>query len=307
MPAPIWIRHCFRVLLRAFLFFLLLAFLLAAAGWWYFHPASEVNRDVVYGQRNGKNLTLEIHRPAVSNGIGVLIMVSGKWKSHPGKFRSWLAAPLLREGMTVFAVSHIAQPEASVPEIVQDVHRAARFVRHHARSFGVDPQRLGVTGGSSGGHLSLMLATRGGPGQADAPDPVDREDSSVQAVAVFFPVTDLLNLGSSTENDGTGGPPRSFKRSFGADAEDLEKWRVIGREVSPIFHIGTELPPVLIAHGSADTLVPMDQSERFRERAAGFGHQVRLLVRSGARHGWPTMIWDLRLFAQWFKEQLVAS
>lgn len=307
MHAPSRFRRCFRFLLRACLLLLLLAALLAGAAWWYFHPSSEVTRGIVYGQRNGKDLTMEIHRPVDANGIGVLLMVSGKWKSHPGKFRSWLAAPLLREGMTVFAISHIAQPEASVPEIVQDVHRAARFVRHHAQSYGVDPRRLGVTGGSSGGHLSLMLATRGGPGTADAPDPVDREDSSVQAVAVFFPVTDLLNLGPSTENDGTGGPPRSFKRSFGPGAEDLEKWRVIGREVSPIFHIKPELPPVLIAHGDADTLVPLDQSERFRDRAAGLGHQVRLLVRPGARHGWPSMILDLRLFAQWFREHLAAS
>lgn len=299
-------RRVLRLCLRALVLLLLSALLLGTAVWWYLHPETEVTRGVVYGQRQGQDLILEVHRPRQPNGVGLLIVVSGKWKSHPGKFDPWLAGPALRQGLTVFAITHLPQPQASVQEIVEDMHRAVRFVRHHAAEYGVDPQRLAVTGGSSGGHLSLMLATRGGPGPADAPDPVDREDSSVQAVAVFFPVTDLLNLGSSTENDGTGGPPRSFKKSFGPAAADLAQWRRIGREISPIFHVGERLPPVLIAHGDADTLVPLDQSERFRESAARFGHDIRILVRPGARHGWLTMPWDIRTFALWVNERLAA-
>jgi acetyl esterase/lipase len=297
-------RRVLRLCWRALLLLLLCALLGGTAVWWYLHPGAEVTRGVVYGRRQGQDLTLEVHRPQQPNGVGLLIMVSGKWKSRPDKFRPWLAGPALRQGLTVFAVSHLPQPQVSVQEIVEDMHRAVRFVRHHAAEYGVDPRRLAVCGGSSGGHLSLMLATRGGPGPAEAVDPVDREDSSVQAVAVFFPVTDLLNLGSSTENDGTGGPPRSFKKSFGPRANDLEQWRRIGREISPIFHVGEALPPVLIAHGDADTLVPLDQSERFRERAARFGHEVQLWVRSGARHGWLTMPWDMRGFALWINERL---
>ena len=113
-----------------------------------------------------------------------MVMVSGGWKSPtPGSFQPWMAAPLLRRGYTVFAVYHISQPEATVMEIAEEVNRAVRYIRHHARDYGVDPQRLGVTGGSAGGHLSLLLATRGGPGPADAADPVDRESSAVEAVA----------------------------------------------------------------------------------------------------------------------------
>lgn len=70
-------------------------------------------------------------------------------------------------------------------EIVEDVNRATRFVRYHAQDYGIDPLRLGVLGGGSGGHLALMLATRGGPGDPIAPDPIDRGDSSIQAAAVF--------------------------------------------------------------------------------------------------------------------------
>lgn len=305
MPLPARVRTAF---MRVGALFFVLLLLMAAGLAWYFHPPSEITRGVVYGSRHGKELTLEIHRPQNPCGIGIIVMVSGKWKSHPGKFRAWLAAPLLRRGMTVFAVSHLPQPEASVQEIVQDAHRSVRFVRHHAQRYGVDPQRLGVTGGSSGGHLALMLATRGSAGLASGTDPVDREDSSVQAVAVFFPVTDLLNLGTSTENDGTGGPPRSFKRSFGPEASDMKKWAIIGREVSPIFHIHERLPPTFIVHGSGDTLVPLEQSERYLQRAAELGKNVELHITEGAGHGWPSMVlFEFAMLADWLKQQLTRA
>lgn len=287
----------------------LLGLLLLAGGvagglWWYFSPAHELTRGVKYSSRRGDNLVLDVLQPRRPNGYGVLVMVSGSWKSSREGIHPAMVAPLLRRGYTVFAVHHGSQPEFTVMEIVEDVRRAVRFVRHHARDYGVNPDRLGVCGGSSGGHLSLMIATRGGPGREFAPDPVDRESDAVQAVAVFFPVTDLLNLGKSTENPGDGGPPKSFVRAFGPESTNLAVWRVIGREVSPIYHIGSNLPPVLIVHGDADTLVPLEQSEWFVARAREAGREVRLVVRPGKKHGWLTMPWDVRQFADWFDRHL---
>lgn len=297
-------RRPFRLLLRILLSLALLAGLLFGMGWWYFHPEFTVAPGIVYTKRNGHELTMDVIRPANPSGSGVLVMVSGKWKSDPKKFQAWMAASFLRQGHTLIAVSHLSQPEATVQEIVEDVHRAARFVRHHAKDYGIDPSRLGVFGGSSGGHLSLMLATRGGQGDPNAADPVDRESSAVQAATVFYPVTDLLNLGPSTENLGDGGPPKSFRKSFGPKASDMNEWKTIGREVSPIFHVTKSLPPVFIAHGDADTLVPLEQSTRFKQRAAELGREVVLTIRPGKKHGWPTMIWDAYLFAGWLTEHL---
>jgi acetyl esterase/lipase len=169
----------------------------------------------------------------------------------------------------------------------------------------VDPKHFGVTGGSAGGHLSLMLATRGGLGSADAADPVDSESSEVQAVAIFFPVTDLLNLGTSTENPGDGGPPKSFVKAFGPNSTNLAVWRVIGKEVSPIYYVRSNLPPTLIFHGDADTLVPLDQSQRFVGAAQGLACRVELDVHPGGQHGWLTMLWDERRFADWFDRYLL--
>ncbi len=285
-----------------------LAVLLASALgelWWYFHPSAHRRSGITYGQRGERPLALDVITPARPNGLGVLVLVSGGWKSgKAGEFSEWLAAPILRRGYTVFAIYHVSQPQASVMEIIEDMHRAVRFVRHHAREYGVDPQRLGVSGGSAGGHLSLMLATRGGPGPRETPDAVDRESSTVQAVAIFFPVTDLLNLGMSTENLHDGGPPRSFRRAFGPQGTNLPAWKVIGRESSPIYHITSNLPPVLIYHGDADTLTPLEQSVWFQARAREQGREVKLVVHPGGKHGWLTMVFDIRRFADWFDQHL---
>jgi dipeptidyl aminopeptidase/acylaminoacyl peptidase len=121
---------------------------------------------------------------------------------------------------------------------------------------------------------------------------------------VFFPVTDLLNLGKSTENPGDGGPPKSYRRGFGARGETLAEWKALGRELSPIYHLTSNLPPVLIVHGEADTLVPLEQSEWFVARARESGKDVRLLVRPDKKHGWPTMVFDICRFADWFDRLL---
>lgn len=291
----------FKILAAA----VLLVAILVGSVWIYYHPDFTRTDDLVYGHRDGTDLTLDVVKPAKPNGVGVLLMVSGGWKSGKGSFRPWMVATLLRRGYTIFAVYHISQPKATIMAINDDVNRAARFVRHHAREYGVDPQRLGVTGGSAGGHLSLMLATRGGPGPADAADPIDRESSAVQAVAIFYPVTDLLNLGDSTENLHDGGPPKSFVKGFGPDATNPAVWKVIGRDLSPIFFVNSNLPPTLIYHGDADTLVPLDQSQRYQAEARKLGRTVELVVHHNGHHGWLSMLWDIRQFANWFDQYLL--
>ena len=276
-----------------------------AAGWVYYHPAYEAEKGVVYGVRKGKNLTFDVVRPAKPNGIGIVYFTSAGWHSRgPGSFNPVILAPLLRRGYTIFPVSHVSQPEATIKEIVADFHRAIRFIRVCAADYGVDPDRLGLTGASAGGHLSLMIATRGGPGDPAAPDEIDRASSAVQAVAIFYPVTDFLDLGDSTENPHNGGPPISFRAALEQDPIDLATWPETGRELSPLHQLSTNLPPTLIYHGDADRLVPLDQSQRFEAKASDLGHDVKVVVHNGGGHGWPTILLDLIQFGRWFDTHL---
>lgn len=296
-------RKFLRVFLRLLLLALAVIALLVGGLWLYYTPSVTVER-IAYGERGGRKLMMDVVTPKRPNGAGVLLIISGRWKSSDEPIAFWPAAPLLRSGYTVFLVRHASQPEVTVMETVEDVKYAVRFVRHHAERFGVDPQRLGVSGGSSGGHLALMIATTSDMGNAQAADPVAQESSRVQAVAVFYPATDLINLGDSTQNLHDGGPPRSFVRAFGMESRAVEPWLPVGLAMSPIEHIDASLPPVLIFHGTADTLIPLDQSLRFRDKALALGLSVKVVERSGKKHGWPTMLLDVYPIGRFYNQHL---
>ncbi len=260
--------------------------------------------DVVYGRKFGTALTLDAFRPDKANGCAVLFMVSGGFFSSHDAINPVFYRALLDRGYTVFAVVHGSQPRFFIPEIEQDIHRAVRFVRHNAARFEINPDKLGITGASAGGHLSLTMATQGGPGNADAKDPVDRESSAVQAVACFFPPTDFLNWGKPGE-DGVGyGPTAQFKPAFGPRSDTPEGREVLGKEISPINYVTPRMPPTLVIHGDADKLVPIYQAEIFKKRCEEMGAPFKLIVREGKDHGWKEMADDMKIFADWFDEHL---
>jgi acetyl esterase/lipase len=260
--------------------------------------------DVIYGRKFGTALTLDVFQPEKANGAGVIFVVSGGWFSSHDAVNAKVLTPFLERGYTCFAVVHGSQPKFQVPEIVQDMHRALRFIHHNAAKYGVAPSKLGITGGSAGGHLSLMIGAQGGPGQADAKDPVDRDSSAVQAVACLFPPTDFLNYGKEGE-DGVGiGILKGFKAAFGPRSDTPEGRLELGREISPIYSVTSNMPPTLIIHGDADTLVPIQQAEVFVKRVKEVGGKAKLVSRAGQGHGWKDMMPDLTAFADWFDEHL---
>ena len=296
-----------RILVTGGVISAVIAIVAGAFYWYWFQAPSQLTADIQYGTRDNKPLMLDVFQPPKPTGAGVVFMVSGGWKSGSGSVKPFMLAPFLRRGYTVFAVRHISQPECTIGDLTADVIRSVRFVRLHAKEYGVDSNRLGVIGGSSGGHLSLMIGTTGGPGDPNSTDEVERESSAVQCVACFYPPTDLLNLKGSTEFVGEDEPPKSFKQGFGPLAESKDTWKVLGRELSPIYHITPQMPPTFIVHGEADTLVPIDQSERFIAEAKAQGCTVKFETRPGKGHGWPTMVFDIIKFADWFDQHLGAK
>jgi acetyl esterase/lipase len=131
--------------------------LVSTAGW-AADPSVNRKEDVIYGRKFGTALTMDVFTPTKdSKGIGVIIVVSGGFVSSKEAILPAFVRPLTDRGYTVFAVVHGSQPRYTIPEIIQDMNRAVRFIRYHAKDYGIDPDRLGVTGASAGGHLSLML------------------------------------------------------------------------------------------------------------------------------------------------------
>jgi acetyl esterase/lipase len=291
---------------------LLLAGLPAAAD----EPAAARRQDVIYGRKYGTALTLDVFTPTASpKGVGVIFVVSGGWFSAHEAIGPALIEPLTKRGYTVFAVVHGSQPKFTIPEILQDMNRAVRYIRHNAKEFGIDPDRLGIYGGSAGGHLSLMQGTAGTAGDPAAQDPVDRESSRVQAVACFYPPTDFLNYGQPGADAIGRGVLKDFAAPFDfhrldptrrefVPITDEAEIKEIGAKISPVTHVTPDDPPTLILHGDADKLVPIQQAEEIVEKFKAAGVEAKLVVKPGAAHGWPDQAKDVATFADWFDAHL---
>lgn len=275
------------------------------------------HKELVYGRKHGMALTMSVYTPKKdANGLGVIYVLSGGWISDPAMLPPAFFTPFLQRGYTVFAVGHGSMPRFTIPEIVQDMNRSVRFIRHTAKDHGVDPDRLGIAGASAGGHLSLMIGTAGGDGNPKAKDPIDQLSSRVQAVACFFPPTDFLNYGEKEKLALGVGVLAPFKAAFEftelnpttktyVPIRDVDKILAIGKQISPITHATADDPPTLIIHGDKDKLVPYQQAELMIAKLKEAGVTAELVTKKDAEHGWPTLAKeDVPLLVDWFDKHL---
>lgn len=283
-------------------------------------PAFTRTRDVIYGRKVGLSLTMDVFTPKKANGLGVAFVISGGWYSSVDIIKPEAYRAFLERGYTLFAVLTSSQPKYTIPEIVEDVHRAVRFIRHHAKDYRIDPDRLALTGGSSGGQLALTVAMSGKKGDSNARDPVDRESSRVQAAACFCPPTDFLNWGKpgrimDVRRMGSTPQLRVFASAVDFKVYDGEKGvyvplideeqvKEILRGISPITHVSADDPPTLVMHGDKDDLVPIQQSESFIAKLKEAGVTAKLIVKQDAGHAWLDLVKDMKYLAEWFDEQL---
>jgi acetyl esterase/lipase len=270
---------------------LILAIVLFPFGTIYAAPAKEarkapaVERNVIYGMHSGLALLLDVHRPAKPNGFGVVFVAGSGWQTEleygatPLKERQiplW-GPPLLAAGYTVFAINHRAAPRFTYPAAIDDVQRAIRFVRFHARDYGIDAARIGGVGGSSGAHLVGLAAMLGAAGTPADTDPVNRESAALTAVVLRAAPLDLRAIGTLS---GT-----AFVVSF-MDAP-IENTTVTASysAASPITHVTSHSPPVLLLHGDADKIIPYSQSVAMQAALEAANVPVKLVTVPGGEHG----------------------
>lgn len=254
--------------------------------------AGDIVPDVVYGHKDGMALTFDVFEPESPNGAGVLYMVSGGWFSRymaPEEAQARYAA-LLDAGFTVFAVRHGSAPKYNVADAVDDVTLANRYIHAHASEWGVDPSRLGVTGGSAGGHLSLVLGNNGTDGDPNAEDPLQRVPTRMAAVVAYYPPVDVRQW---------RGPSERFPA--------LDFPEKDGERISPILQVSPDDPPTLLIHGTADTTVPISHSERAYAAFQEAGVETDYIVMEGAGHGFRGRQAEeaSRARVQWFVDHLL--
>jgi len=267
-------------------------------------------QDVIYGHKGGEKLTMDVFAPLQNaKGIGIIWVVSGGWYAS----REAISVPisksmindLVMRGYTVFAVVPSSQPKFTIPEMLPDLQRAIRFIRYNATQYHIDPNHIGITGVSSGGHLALMQATSGDNGNPKAKDAIERVSSHIQAAACFFPPTDFLNYGEAGQIALGSGRLEGFPAPFAFYQSDFKKRLEVGRNISPINHVTPDDPPTLIIHGSNDQLVPIQQGKMMIAKLKEARVPAQLITKAGAAHGWDDIDSDISKLADWFDKYLL--
>jgi acetyl esterase/lipase len=233
--------------------------------------AGEIIPDVVYGHKDGMALIYDVFKPDNPNGAGIIYIISGGWFSNwspPQAHVPWFAN-FTDAGYTVFAVYHGSAPRFKVPEAYADVSRAVRHIRLRAGDMGVDPARLGVAGGSAGGHLALMIGVDSDAGSRGDPDPVLQTSNRVAAVVSYYPIVDLRQaVGTAADR---------------FPALDFPREQAPG--ISPILHVTEDDPPTLVIHGDADQVSMPLNSKVMHRLLSEKGVITDHLVINGGTHG----------------------
>ncbi|HEY0867918.1 MAG TPA: alpha/beta hydrolase [Fimbriimonas sp.] len=255
-------------------------------------PAQARIQDVIYEKSGGAAFTMDVFLPEKPNKAAVVWMVSGGWFSNHEGINQDLAKLFTSNGFTVFEVVHGAQPRYKIPEIVEQVRKAVRFIRSRSNEYGIEPNRIGVAGASAGGHLSLMIGASG----------------DANAVAAIFPPTDFQNYGAAGRMPFDNPMMAPFIPAFGVDVKGpKEKIEETARATSPIAYVTAKYPPTLMVHGDKDVLVPMQQSQDMGRALDKAGVKNKVVIIPGGGHDDKTTMPALPEILAWFRTHLVAG
>ena len=262
--------------------------------------------DVVYGEVHGTGLLMDVFTPkGKANGLGIVDVVSGAYYSDRRKIRDHILAQLYSilcsRGYTVFAIRPGSRTRYTAAEMEAHVKIGIRYVKQHAAEYKINPERLGLTGASAGGHLATLAAVTPEEAQPDADSPPLRYDTRVKAAGIFFPPTDFLDwdgkladlklLGSLVFLGGTNGH---------SEAEVKEG----ALRISPARLVKPPVVPFLLIHGDADPLVPLQQSQKMVAALKAAGGSAELIVKKGGGHPWMTLPEEVKIMADWFDQHL---
>jgi len=259
-----------------------------------------VDRDVTYCTRGDTALKADIYHPETPNGAAVMFVHGGGWTSGDKTSGTGSEAwpELLKRGYLVMSIDYRLAPADPFPAQMQDVTCAVLYLKREAARLGIDPERIGVYGGSAGGHLAALLGTTGGHGYEAG---ITTLNAEVAAVVDLFGPTNL-----TVESPGASG--QILTTVFGT----TDRTSKVLQQASPLHNVSSDDPPFLIIHGEEDTLVPIRQSELLHEALLAAGVESTLVRVQNAAHGFRPQGGDIspsreeitRLIADFFDTHL---
>jgi acetyl esterase/lipase len=243
-------------------------------GWPYRIPAA-VER--ISGVEYAPGLTLDLYRPRRRSDVAIPCLVyvhGGSWGGgDPRRVFRTVVHHLAAQGWGVATIRYPLSPEATFPDHLIGVKRAILWVKTAgAESYGLDPQKVALAGGSAGAHLaSLAVLT-----DSNYQPGFETADTSTRAAVVLYGIYDFANR-NQTRVDWPVIPRRVMKATV---AEAPERYR----EASPIDQVRSGSPPILVVHGTSDSLVPVAEAQFFVEALRAAGGPVEYLPVEKGQH-----------------------
>lgn len=244
-------------------------------------------RDLAYVENGHERQKLDLYLPEKASGpLPLIIWVhGGGWQNGSKEGCPPARQGYLERGYAVASLNYRLSGHAVFPAQIEDCKAGVRWLRAHAKQYGLDPDRFGVWGSSAGGHLVALLGTSGDEKAFDV-GPNLEVSSRVQAVCDYYGPTDLTRMDERTA------PGARMKHNDPASPESallggpVQESKEKAARASPLTYVTTNaLPPFLIVHGDSDPVVSYYQSELLFEALKKAGGSVHLHCIQGAGHG----------------------
>ena len=262
-------------------------------------PVIQQISDVVYEQvpmRGYPNVAMkmDILQPKVQEKLPAIVYVTGGGFINANKDNGiQLRMHLAEAGYVVASIQYRVAPTAQFPQPVEDVKAAIRYLKAHADQYGIDPDRVGIVGGSAGGYLTAMAGTTSGTTTFDKGENL-QVSSSVKAAVDLYGLSDLTCIGDdysdavkaahrspgSTEALWVNGSP-----VFGGKDGGILADKKAADAANPITYISKDSAPMLLMHGTKDYLVSPSQTDLLFQALQQKGIPSERYLVEGAAHG----------------------
>ena len=244
------------------------------------NAAIEVHRDLVYGTPDGTELRLDLYVPRTEAPSPLVIWV------HGGAWRSGSKADLpdlfATSGYATASLDFRQSTEARFPAAIHDIKAAIRFLRAMASTYGYAADRIAIAGSSSGGHLAALVGVTGGhPALEGTIGPHTDQSSSVQAIISYYGASNLQTILSQSTPFGLSVRVPALELLLGALPDSVPE---LARLASPVSHVDSSDPPLLLLHGDQDPQMPINQSHELVGAYERLRLNVSFYVLYGAKH-----------------------
>jgi len=243
-------------------------------------------RGIVFGTGGGQPLKLDLTRPKEGKGLfpALVLVHGGGWVGGGREDYRTFMEYFTREGIVCISVDYRLAPKDRFPAQLEDVKCAVRWLRANAARYHVDPNRIGALGGSAGAHLVAMLGTTAGDKRFEGSGGNPNQSSAICAMVCMSGAYDL-SVGyrdSVQQKEQEGKSVRGMLEALlGAPLKGAEARY---STASPINYVSKKTVPTLLTHGTADPLVPIEQSELFYAKLKSAGVDLDYMRIDGGGH-----------------------